>query len=50
MAGRRDGEVEIGACAMGQSAAVVKSVKPAGDVVLEIMEEATKALERVFAK
>ncbi|MBV1883419.1 MAG: nitronate monooxygenase [Pseudomonadales bacterium] len=50
MAGRRDGEVEIGACAMGQSAAVVKSVKPAGDVVLEIMEEATKALERAFAK
>jgi len=48
MAGRRDGEVDIGACAMGQSAAVVKSVKPAGDVVLEIMEEATRALERVL--
>ncbi|MBV1879021.1 MAG: nitronate monooxygenase [Pseudomonadales bacterium] len=47
MAGRRDGEMEIGACAMGQSAAVIKAVKPAGDVVLEIMEEATKALERV---
>ncbi len=47
MAGRRDGEVEIGACAMGQSAALVDAVKPAGDVVLEIVEEATKALERI---
>lgn len=47
MAGRRDGEMDIGACAMGQSAAVIKSVQPAGDVVLEIMAEATRALERV---
>lgn len=47
MAGRRDGEVSIGACAMGQSAAMVDRVTPAADVVLEIMEEATKALERV---
>lgn len=47
MAGRRDGEVAIGACAMGQSAAVIDAVKPAGDVVLEIMAEATKALEKI---
>ena len=47
MAGRRDGEVEVGACAMGQSAAVVREIRPAGDVVLEIMEEASRALERV---
>lgn len=47
MAGRRDGEVEIGACAMGQSAAVIHAVMPAGDVVLQIMEEATRALERL---
>lgn len=47
MAGRRDGEVEIGACAMGQSAAVITEVKSAGEVVLEIMEEASRALERV---
>ncbi len=47
MAGRRDGEVDIGACAMGQSAAVIDAVTPAADVVLQIMEEATRALERV---
>ena len=44
---RRDGEVEIGACAMGQSAAVITEFKSAGEVVLEIMEEASRALARV---
>jgi hypothetical protein len=44
---RRGKKVEIGACAMGQSAAVRKAVTPAGEVVLDIMEEATRSLERV---
>lgn len=50
MAGRRDGEVEIGACAMGQSAAVVVDIVPAGDVVLRMMEEATRALDRLMPR
>jgi enoyl-[acyl-carrier protein] reductase II len=47
MAGRRDGEIEIGACAMGQSAAVIDAVTPAADVVLQIMDQASRALDRV---
>ncbi len=44
--GRIEGDVENGALPAGQSAALIHSVKSAGDVVLDIMEEARTVLER----
>ncbi|MGK2872505.1 MAG: hypothetical protein ACSLFL_09660 [Alphaproteobacteria bacterium] len=50
MAGRRDGQTDIGALAAGQSSALIHEVKPAGDIVRDIMAEATRALERLSGK
>ena len=41
MAGRRDGKTDIGALAAGQSSALIHEVKPAGDIVRDIMAEAS---------
>ena len=46
IAGRREGNVEIGALAAGQSAALIHEVLPAGDIVRNIMGEAEQALAR----
>jgi len=47
MAGRRDGQTDIGALAAGQSSALIHEVKPAGDIVRDIMTEASRVLERL---
>lgn len=47
MAGRRDGKTDIGALAAGQSAALIHDVRPAGDVVRDIMQEASRMLDRL---
>ncbi len=50
MAGRRDGKTDIGALAAGQSSALIHEVKPAGDIVRDLMAEATRVLERLGGK
>jgi len=47
MAGRRDGRTDIGALAAGQSSALIHEVKSAGDVVSDIMAEASRVFERI---
>jgi len=47
MAGRRDGKTDIGALAAGQSSALIHEVKSAGDVVRDIMAEASAVFERI---
>jgi len=49
MAGRRDGNVERGALAAGQSSALIHDVRPAGEVLRRIVDEASEALERLAA-
>ncbi len=45
LAGRREGKVEIGALAAGQSSALIHEVLPAGEVVRNVMAEADRALQ-----
>lgn len=45
IAGRRQGKVEVGALAAGQSSVLVRDVPPAGEIVERIIEEASRALE-----
>ena len=47
LAGRRDGEVDVGALAAGQSSVLVHDIRPAGEVLRRIAEEASEALERL---
>jgi enoyl-[acyl-carrier protein] reductase II len=47
LAGRREGKVDVGALAAGQSAAVIGDVLPAGEIVRRIVSEAEEALERL---
>jgi enoyl-[acyl-carrier protein] reductase II len=47
IAGRREGKVDVGALAAGQSSALIHDVRPAGDIVRAIAQEATRALERL---
>ncbi len=49
IAGRREGDVEIGALAAGQSAAVIRDVRPAGEIVERLVTETTHALARLSA-
>jgi enoyl-[acyl-carrier protein] reductase II len=44
--GRIEGDVEHGVCPAGQSAALIHEVKPAGDVVRDVMAEARAILSR----
>ncbi|MEE9278960.1 MAG: nitronate monooxygenase [Myxococcota bacterium] len=45
--GRRDGHTDIGALAAGQSSVLIRDIRPAGDVLRRIAEEASEALERL---
>jgi enoyl-[acyl-carrier protein] reductase II len=45
---RYDGKIEDGGLACGQSAGLIRSIKPAGKVVGDVMEEARAALEARF--
>ncbi len=47
LAGRREGKIEIGALAAGQSSALIREVLPAGEIVRRIVGEADRALERL---
>ena len=47
IAGRREGKVEIGALAAGPSSAIIEDILPAGEIVLRVVEEAERALERL---
>lgn len=42
-----EGDVEYGSVMAGQIAALVKEIKPAGEIIREIMEEATAILSRL---
>lgn len=42
---RYDGKIEEGDLACGQSAGLIRSIKPAGQVVRDVMEEARAALQ-----
>lgn len=44
IAGRRQGKVEIGALAAGQSSAVIREVLPAAEIVRRLREETLAAL------
>ena len=48
MAGRRDGKTDIGALAAGQSSALIHDIKPAAEIVAELMEQASEALDRLL--
>ncbi len=48
-AARLHGRVDVGSCAAGQSSVLIGSVKPAGDIVCDIMNEAEKILSRFGA-
>lgn len=47
MAGRRDGKTDIGALAAGQSSALIHDIKPAADIIAELMTQASTALSRL---
>jgi enoyl-[acyl-carrier protein] reductase II len=47
LAGRRDGKTDIGALAAGQSAALIRDIEPAGDVLRRIASEASQTFERL---
>jgi enoyl-[acyl-carrier protein] reductase II len=47
IAGRREGKVGIGALAAGQSSALIHAVKPAGDILHDIISEAEETLARI---
>ena len=47
LAGRRDGKVEVGSCAAGQSAGLITDVPSASDVAARIAAEASLCLERL---
>jgi enoyl-[acyl-carrier protein] reductase II len=47
LAGRREGKVDVGALAAGQSSALIREVLPAAEIVRRIVEEADRALERL---
>jgi enoyl-[acyl-carrier protein] reductase II len=47
LAGRREGKVDVGALAAGQSSALIHDVRPAGEIVRAIAEEASAALARI---
>jgi enoyl-[acyl-carrier protein] reductase II len=47
LAGRRAGKVDVGALAAGQSSALIHDVRPAGEIVRAIAEEASAALARI---
>lgn len=49
IAGRYEGQTDVGALAAGQSSALIHDVLPAGDVVRRIVEEAEHALLRLGA-
>ncbi len=44
---REQGDVENGRAAAGQSAALIRDVRPAGDVIASIVEEAEARLDRL---
>ena len=46
---REEGDVEHGSAASGQSAGLVHDIRPAGDVVASIVEEAEAILRRLGA-
>ncbi|GAB4339864.1 MAG: nitronate monooxygenase family protein [Candidatus Abyssubacteria bacterium] len=46
-AARLHGRIEIGSCAAGQSSALIHEVKPAGQIVNDIIEEAGQILEKL---
>ena len=45
--GRRQGDTDRGALAAGQSSALIHDVKPAGDIVRDVVAEAERALDRL---
>lgn len=45
--GRYEGKTDVGALAAGQSAAVIRAVLPAGEIVRALADEASAALERI---
>ncbi len=45
---RYDGEIEEGGMACGQSAGLIDSIKPAGQIVREVMAQAREAFESCF--
>ncbi len=47
LAGRREGKVEIGALAAGQSSVLIHEVLPAGEIIRRIVAEAEEALGRL---
>ena len=47
MAGRRDGETDIGALAAGQSSALIHEVKPVAQLIEDLMTEASATLDRI---
>ncbi|MDA1310144.1 MAG: nitronate monooxygenase, partial [Proteobacteria bacterium] len=47
VAGRMDGDTENGVLAAGQGSGLIHQVKPAGEVVRDIMEEARAVLARM---
>lgn len=46
-AARGHGRIEVGSCAAGQSSALIADVKPAGQIVREIVGEAEQVLHRL---
>jgi enoyl-[acyl-carrier protein] reductase II len=50
VAGRMDGDTENGVLAAGQGSGLITSVKPAGEVVSDIMAEAREVLTRLGAR
>ena len=45
---RYEGKIEEGGMACGQSAGLINSIKPAGQIVRDVMTEAQAALEERF--
>jgi enoyl-[acyl-carrier protein] reductase II len=48
--GRIEGDVDHGVLPAGQSVGLIRSVKPAGEIVRDIFEEACDAFERSFSE
>lgn len=46
MAGRRDGNIDLGSCAAGQISGMIKEVESVADVINRIMAEAGQVLEK----
>lgn len=47
IAGRRQGKVDVGALAAGQSSALVHDVRPAAEIVADLARELASSLERI---